>query len=72
MRKGTLLLAIVFAFSAATAASAAKRTKMVKDPAAQAQTDSWALFTDAFHPWSPSTAMPHKVAHHKKGKMKKT
>jgi hypothetical protein len=72
MRKGTILLAIVFTFSAVSAASAAKRAKVMKDPAVQAQNDSWALFNDAFHPWAPSAAMPHKVAHHKKGKMKKS
>ena len=67
MRKGTILLAIVFAFSAATAASAAK--KMAKpDPAIQAQKDSQALFFDAFHPWAPTATMQHV----KKGKKKKS
>ena len=66
MRKGALLLALVFAVGATTTASAAK--KMAKpDPAIQAQKDSAAFFGDAFHPWAPST--PALKA---KGKKKKS
>ena len=73
MRKGTLLLAIVFAFSAATAASAAKKMKAAPpDPAVQAQKNSQAFFEDLFHPWASSAAMPQKPKHHKMKAKKKT
>jgi hypothetical protein len=61
MRKGALLLALVFAVSASafTPASAAK--KMAKpDPAIEAQKNSAAFFQDAFHPWEPTASMKTK------------
>lgn len=66
MRKSALLLALVFAVAASTPASAAK--KMAKpDPAIQAQKDTAAFLSDAFHPWAPTASQPKA----KGGKKKK-
>jgi hypothetical protein len=71
MRKGALLLALVFAVAAVTTADAAKKkaAKAAPDPAVQAQKDSAAFFGDMFHPWAPSATMKATKA---KGKKKKT
>ena len=56
MRKGALLLALVFAVAAATTADAAKRRPAAAvDPAMQSQRDTANLLNDMFHPWAPST-----------------
>jgi hypothetical protein len=71
MRKGALLLALVFAVAATTSADAAKKkAKVMQDPAVQAQKDSAAFFGDLFHPWAPTATMSTpKMKHHKKKKM---
>jgi hypothetical protein len=56
MRKGALLIALVFAASAAAATAASAAKKAAKpDPAIQAQKESAAFFDDALHPWAPSS-----------------
>ena len=66
MRKGALLLALVFAVSAPTAAFAAKK-RMAKpaDPAVMAQKQSAAFMQDAMHqfvvPFESMSAPPQKV-----------
>jgi hypothetical protein len=72
MRKGALLLALVFAVSASTAALAAKK-KMAKpaaDPAVAAQNNSMHFIQDAFGgAWmTPAPSEPKKVARVKKKK----
>ena len=70
MRKGALLLALVFAVSATTAASAAKKmAKPTPDPAIAAQQNSAAFFQDALHPWAPTASMSGQSK--AKGKKKK-
>ena len=66
MRKGALLLALVFAVAATSSASAAKKQKAAADPAVQAQRDTAAFLTDAFHPWAPTTPAPKARAAKKK------
>lgn len=68
MRKGALLLALVFTVAAATTADAAKRRPAAAaDPAMQAQRDSANFFNDLWHPWAPSTpAMKATTAKKKK------
>jgi hypothetical protein len=67
MRKGALLVAaLALAVAATTSASAARKPKA--DPAVQAQNDSAAFFTDAFHPWAPTASMP-KTSKAKKKKL---
>jgi hypothetical protein len=74
MRKGALLLALVFAVAATTAADAATKkrgaAKPAPDPAAQAQRDSAAFLGDLLHPWAPSATM--KAEPKARGKKKKS
>ena len=57
MRKGALLLALVFTVAAATTADAAKKRSAAPaaDPAMQSQRDSANFLSDLMHPWAPST-----------------
>jgi hypothetical protein len=66
MRKGTVLLALVFAVSATTVASAAK--KQAADPSVVAQNQSLMFLSDAMHPWATTPAPTHKMKAKKKKK----
>ena len=69
MRKGALLLALVFAVAATTTASAARK-KPAADPTMEAQKNSSAFFSDMFHPWAPSATMAEPRARRTKKKKK--
>lgn len=56
MRKGTIVLAAIFAVGMTTAADAAKKKAAPAkpaDPAIAASANSANLITDAFQPWGP-------------------
>jgi hypothetical protein len=56
MRKGTILLAAIFAVGMTTAADAAKKkaAPAKPDPAVAAQQNTANLVGDAFQPWKPT------------------
>jgi hypothetical protein len=56
MRKGTILLAAIFAVGMTTAADAAKKkaAPAKPDPAVAAQQNTANLVGDAFQPWKPA------------------
>jgi len=66
MRISAILLAAVFAVSATTMASAAK--KAAADPGITAQNQSAMFWADALHPWAATPA----PSHHMKSKKKKS
>jgi hypothetical protein len=58
MRKGTILLAAIFAIGMTTTADAARKKAAPKaDPAVAASQQSAMFITDAFQPWQPARSM---------------
>jgi hypothetical protein len=63
MRKGTILLAVLFAVAAGSAAEAAKKKAepaKKADPAIAAQENSLKFFQAAWQPWKSPQAAPAK------------
>lgn len=62
MRKGTILLAAIFAVGITTTADAAKKKAAAPkpDPAVAAQQNTANLVGDAFQPWKPRREMAKK------------
>jgi hypothetical protein len=62
MRKGTIILAALFAVAMTGTADAAKKKKAAPkpDPAVAAQQNTANLVGDAFNPWKPQRAMAKK------------
>lgn len=62
MRKGTILLAAIFAVAITTTADAAKKKAAAPkaDPAVGAQQNTANLVGDAFQPWKPRREMAKK------------
>jgi hypothetical protein len=62
MRKGTILLAAIFAIGMTTTADAAKKKKAAAkpDPAVAANQNTANLVGDAFQPWKPQRTLAKK------------
>jgi hypothetical protein len=61
MRRGTILLAAIFAVGITTGAEAAKKKAAPAakpDPAVAANQQAGAFVSDAFQPWKPARAEP--------------
>lgn len=74
MRKGTILLAVLFAVAASSAAEAAKKKAAAAkpDPAVGATQQSQKFIADAWQPWRTTHAAPAAAKPKAKGKKKKS